>query len=60
MSVCVHKCMRANVCVSALHVCLYASVVHMKNISHLGQQVLMLKTFELCECVCVLCVSANV
>ena len=48
--VCVH-CVSANVCVSALYVCLYASVVHMKNFSHLSWPVLKLQTFELCECV---------
>ena len=44
--VCVHRCMSANVCVSALYVCLYASVVYMKNLCHLSWQVLKLKTFE--------------
>ena len=60
--VCVH-CVSANVCVSALYVCLYASVVHIKNFSQLSLLVLKLPTFELCECIalvqmceCIICV----
>ena len=61
MTVYVHRCMSGNVCVSALYVCLYASVVHIKNFSHISWPVLKLQTFELCKCVWVHeCVCAQV